>query len=183
MQFSGNHFMHLAGFEAGAGGSAIYHRIEALAKNFTGQSFALTFTSQNEERFTTIPINLNGDTTPGDLVVPATTAQYIESALEGLPNGVIDDVQVDVAYNDDGTSITGTDPDTDPNFEVDDFPCDVVAIVTFLGKKVGRACTEWCLAVKISPRMSRVPSTPSFVVKKNTAEGLTVLWSNRDTGR
>lgn len=111
--------------------TAIYHRIAALAKNFTGQSFALTFTSQNEERFTTIPINLDGDTTTATV-----TAQYIEDALEGLPNGVIDDVQVDVAYNDDGTSITGTDPDTDPDFEVDDFPCDVVAIVTFLGKKV-----------------------------------------------
>lgn len=108
-----------------------WFQLGAVAANFTGETFALTFTSTNEERFTTIPINLDGDGTTA-----AVTAGYIKSALEALPNGVIDSVQVDVAYDDDGTSITGTDPDTDPSFEVDDDMCDVVAIVTFDGAQV-----------------------------------------------
>ncbi|CAM9581896.1 unnamed protein product, partial [Hapterophycus canaliculatus] len=66
----------------------------ALAINFTSETFALTFTSANEERFTTIPINIDAlDSEPYEI------AEQVESALEGLPNGVIDSVQVDMAYN------------------------------------------------------------------------------------
>lgn len=101
--------------------------------DFTGQTFALTFTSSNEERFTTIPISLDGAGTGA-----AVTAGYIKSALEGLPNGVIDNVRVDVAYDDDGQSITGGDSMENTPFEVDDELCDVVVVVTFDGTQVCR---------------------------------------------
>ncbi|CAM9181022.1 unnamed protein product [Pylaiella littoralis] len=95
----------------------------AVAMNFTGQTFALTFTSANEERFTTIPINLDGANTQA-----YTTAGYIDSALEGLPNGVIDSVQVDVNYNATGNVIAGE--------VIEEYPCDVLIIVTFDGMQV-----------------------------------------------
>lgn len=94
-----------------------------VAMNFTGQTFALTFTSANEERFTTIPIDLDGANTQA-----YTTAGYIDSALEGLPNGVIDSVQVDVNYNATGNVIAGE--------VIEQYPCDVLIIVTFDGMQV-----------------------------------------------
>lgn len=126
--YSGNYHEQYVALDDDAivagGGAFAWLDYGAVAANFTGHTFALTFTSANEERFTTIPINLDGEDTQ-----PATTAQYIEDALMALPNGVIDKVQVDVAYNDDGTGITG-------GAVVDDFPCDILAVVTFDGTQV-----------------------------------------------
>lgn len=110
-------------------------QLGAVAANFTGQTFALTFTSANEERFTTIPIVLDGESTP-----ETTTADYIKEALESLPNGVIDTVTVQVAYNDDGVSITGT--------VIDDFVCDVLAVVTFDGTQVSEKKIKKTTATK-----------------------------------
>ena len=107
-------------FEAGTGS---WVPVEADAFNFTGQTFALTFTSATEERFTTIPINLDGRLTD-----PAVTAAYIDAALEGLPNGVIDSVSVSVEPNSDGTAIFGE--------SIEDFPCDELIVVTFDGTQV-----------------------------------------------
>lgn len=97
--------------------------VEADNRNFTGQTFALTFTSVREERFTTIPINLDGklDTT-------TTTAAYVDAALEGLPNGVVDSVSVVVSKNDTGEIALGT--------VIEEFPCDMLIVVTFDGAQV-----------------------------------------------
>lgn len=55
--------------------------------DWSSETFALTFKSTINETFTTTPIN--HDTTA------ATVAGYVESALEALPNHVIDDVEVE----------------------------------------------------------------------------------------
>jgi hypothetical protein len=60
-----------------------------LADAVGGQTFALTFKSKLNETFTTVPIPLYH--------ARANTRQFIlhvEQALERLPNGVIDDVEV-----------------------------------------------------------------------------------------
>ena len=62
----------------------------------TNSDFALTFTSRLGEKFTTGPIAITND---GTNVNYATLSAAIESALEALPNGVIDDVAVaDATY-------------------------------------------------------------------------------------
>lgn len=96
---------------------------EAYAANFTGETFALTFTSAREERFTTIPINLDGRST-----ATATTAAYIDAALEALPNGVIDSVSVAIELNSNGTQILG--------YTIEEFECDFLIVVAFDGIEV-----------------------------------------------
>lgn len=135
--YSGNHHMHYYDLNDDVlvpPADEHWFRLGALARNFTeGDTFALTFTSSNNERFTTIPIDLDGESK-----TPIETAGYIKAALEGLPNGVIDSVVVDVAYDDDGTSIVGSSSSTYLD-EIDDFPCDVVAVITFDGNQVKRS--------------------------------------------
>lgn len=104
-------------------GSNTWATVDADSTDFTGQTFALTFTSVREERFTTIPINLDGQGTSA-----ATTASYIDAALEGLPNGVIDSVSVAVSLDSTGSDILGE--------SIEDFPCDVLVVVTFDGTEV-----------------------------------------------
>ena len=111
---------------------------KALAANFTGQTFALTFTSAREERFTTTPINLDGTTaTPA-----AVTAAYIEDALEGLPGGVIDSVSVDVEGDSDGSGILGV--------SIDNYPCDMLIVVTFDGTEVRASSCVVCVRARVS---------------------------------
>lgn len=128
MAYSGQDFFDYQQFGSDA---AFAKNIKVLAANFTGQTFALTFTSAKEERFTTIPINLDGKDTNA-----AVTAAYIEDALEGLPNGVIDSVSVDVEEDSDGTGILGE--------SIDNYPCDMLIVVTFDGTEVRRVCEGVC---------------------------------------
>lgn len=100
-----------------------YTVINASSKDFTGQTFALTFTSVTEERFTTIPTNLDGLSTHDSV-----TAAYIDAALEGLPNGVIDSVSVSVSSNSTGADILG--------YVVEESNCDFLVVVTFDGTQV-----------------------------------------------
>lgn len=84
-------------------------------------SFALTFKSTINETFTTTPINYHG--------TAATFAGYVESALENLPNHVIDDVTVTADLTD-ATNATITVTFTGDNVQgpqnllvVEDFAC------------------------------------------------------------
>jgi hypothetical protein len=66
------------------GDSVVYDAIGDLE----GTSFALTFKTTLNETFTTYPLVFGSTTTSTDM------ADAIETALESLPNGVIDDVEV-----------------------------------------------------------------------------------------
>merc|ERR550537_389610 len=65
-------------------GAVVYDAIGDLE----GTSFALTFKTTLNETFTTYPLVFESTTTP------TTMAAAIETALESLPNGVVDDVEV-----------------------------------------------------------------------------------------
>merc|ERR1712100_272645 len=69
----------------------------ATLSNLDGSSFALTFTSKINETFTTIPINI-------DTSSMSSLATAVGTALKKLPNGVVDDV--DVEADDSGNKIT-----------------------------------------------------------------------------
>lgn len=56
------------------------------------------------------------------------TAAYIEDALEALPGGVIDSVMVDVEKDSDGSGILG--------MSIEEYPCDMLIVVTFDGNEV-----------------------------------------------
>jgi hypothetical protein len=62
---------------------------DATFAAWNGKTFALTFTSQMGERFTTIPIKITTSWATSDELKLA-----IEAALKGLPNNVINDVEV-----------------------------------------------------------------------------------------
>jgi len=70
-----------------------FHANFANNQTLDGKTFALTFKSKLNETFTTIPIHLH--TTTDDLL--PILVKDVQSALEGLPNGVIDAVQVHAA--------------------------------------------------------------------------------------
>lgn len=105
----------------------------ATAADFTGQTFALTFTSATNERFTTIPINLSGAV--ADVL---DTERYIKEALEGLPNGVIDSVAVAVGPDADGSVLLSA--------TVDTFLCDELISITFDGDQV---CVYLCCTLRV----------------------------------
>lgn len=69
--------------------------------NLDGSTFALTFTSQLNETFTTIPIVYQSET-------PAEMANDIKLALLKLPNGVVDGVKVDAMSIDVGGSLSSS---------------------------------------------------------------------------
>ena len=107
--------------------------------NFAGQTFAMKFTSKLNETFVTQPIMWDTDDT--------VLAEYIEIALEKLPNRVIDDVGVTV---DSSSGIAG-----------------VVIDVSFLGHFVQgkqhklevltKQCEEGC-----TPRITGLANLRSF---------------------
>ena len=78
------------------------------ALNMDGLSFALTFTSKIGQQFTTVPITIY--TAAGeDEVFKRNFDEFLESietALEELPNDVIDDVKVQGSHNGNGNIIT-----------------------------------------------------------------------------
>lgn len=85
---------------------------EDATNEIADRTFALTFTSKLNETFTTIPIVFKGYVNSGD---DPKSDQYnaftaaIESALEGLPNEVIDEVKVTMtapAALDDGEKVS-----------------------------------------------------------------------------
>ena len=65
--------------------------------NFVGKTFAMMFTSKHNETFATQPIMWDSDL---DVL-----ADYIEVALEKLPNRVIDDVDVSVESSSGATGV------------------------------------------------------------------------------
>merc|ERR1711988_1729780 len=70
----------------------------AAYTEFANQTFALKFVSTLNESFTTIPIIIGDTLFISDDDQTAAFAKTIKSALEGLPNGVIDTVGVSVAF-------------------------------------------------------------------------------------
>jgi len=76
------------GNEVGQTQTATLYDADLDNLNFDGQTFAMKFTSKLNETFVTQPIMWDTD--------DARLADYIEAALEKLPNKVIDDVTVTV---------------------------------------------------------------------------------------
>merc|ERR1711988_345824 len=65
---------------------------------FSNKSFALTFVSTLNESFTTIPIVIGDSLYSQDTQTTSIFEKQIKSALENLPNGVIDTVAVGVNF-------------------------------------------------------------------------------------
>jgi hypothetical protein len=65
---------------------------------FSNQSFALTFVSTLNESYTTIPIVIGDTLYTSDVGSTDAFEKQIKKALEGLPNGVIDEVAVGVNF-------------------------------------------------------------------------------------
>ena len=105
----------------------------------TSDTFALTFKSSINESFTTTAINYHG--------TAATLAGYVESALEALPNHVIDDVTVtaDIAGTKNATlsvTFTGDNVQGPQNLLVlEDFTCAEGCTPRVSGLKLNRGST------------------------------------------
>mmetsp|Transcript_20396 Transcript_20396/g.34791 ORF Transcript_20396/g.34791 Transcript_20396/m.34791 type:complete len:433 (+) Transcript_20396:94-1392(+) len=89
----------LAGYgnEVGQIQTVTLYDAEDDISNFVGQTFALKFTSKLNETFVTQPIMWDSDL---DVV-----AEYIEAALEKLPNRVVDDVVVSAESSSGATGV------------------------------------------------------------------------------
>ncbi|CAM9609737.1 unnamed protein product [Chrysoparadoxa australica] len=92
------------------------HNAEASYGVTANQNFALSFTTQAGERYTTQPITMDMTENPAynaaqditDQANLANTAAAIKAALEALPNGAIDEVFVEVLTHSTGITQTTT---------------------------------------------------------------------------
>jgi len=126
-----------------------------------GNTFALTFKSRLNETFTTIPIAYYGDTT-----VSPTSAGYLDlerdvkTALESLPNRVIDAVTVSSA-TDGSTTTTLTIQFTGDHVQGKQH------LLTVRAYKCGDGCTPKLTGLELLPAVSG--STGTAVVKETVA--------------
>lgn len=108
------HFVLDDGYAGNAGGSiALVTEPQAGTSSLKlVQNFALAFTSKLGERFVTRPIRIPPfhDGVASDATANADALKaFVETALEELPNFVIDDVTVTAVHVDDGVATDGTD--------------------------------------------------------------------------
>jgi len=87
-----DHRMNLAATQRFQTQRIQFTAVDSVNSAFLGASFALTFKSQLNETFTTSPIKMAADTAVAQNLLDMSAA--IKSALENLPNKVIDSVSV-----------------------------------------------------------------------------------------
>ena len=135
------------------------------------KTFALTFTSKLNQSFTTKPLVIIDDEAGSASASGATVlASRIESALEELPNYVIDDCEVDCTF----TYMNGV--------NTTEFYPALTCVVEFTGSTVmgpqylleveAEECTDGC-----TPQLANAVSLKS-ATRTNTTEDLSVAWAS-----